>query len=464
MINLNNIQRIYFLGIGGIGMSALARYFNLHGKLISGYDKTRTALTDELEKEGIKITFEDSLETLDKEAGLIIFTPAIPKDHQQYNWYLQNNYTVLKRAQILGMVANSMFNISIAGSHGKTSTSSIVAHILKTANKSVAAFLGGICINFNSNFIDGSEYAVAEADEFDRSFLNLEPNIALITSVDTDHLDIYGNLEAIENSFNHFCNKVRDNGILITNKSVVEKIVNKNVTNYRYSLSDSSSDYYTKNFKINNGEYTFDILHPNGIISTIKSYYGGKHNIENAVGAVAIALNVGVSDDDIKKAIASFKGVKRRFETHVRNDKFVYIDDYAHHPRELDAAISAAKELYPDRKLTVVFQPHLFSRTKDLCDEFAASLSKVDELILLDIYPARENPVEGVTSKIILDKVSISAKAIVSKDKLIETLESKPDLDILLTTGAGDIDTMVNAIKEMLNKNNHKNQIDQLNQ
>lgn len=450
MTNLSTIQRIYFLGIGGIGMSALARYFKLHGKVVSGYDKTRTALTDELEKEGINITFDDNIETLDKEAELIIFTPAIPKDHQQYNWYLKNEYTLLKRAQILGLAANSMFNISVAGSHGKTSTSSIVAHLLHSAKKSVAAFLGGICINFNSNFIDGNEYAVAEADEFDRSFLNLEPNIALITSVDTDHLDIYGNLEAIENSFHQFCNKVRPNGILISNSAVAERILNKDVKNYRYSLIDTTADYYTKNLKINNGAYTFDVVHPNGIIQDIISYYGGKHNIENAVGAIAIALNIGVSEGDIRNAIATFKGVRRRFETHVRTDKFVYIDDYAHHPRELDATISAAKELYPDRKLTVVFQPHLFSRTKDLCDEFAVSLSKADELFLLDIYPAREKPMEGVTSQIILDKVTIANKSIVAKEELIDVLKADNSLQVVLTVGAGDIDTKVSAIKNLL--------------
>lgn len=450
MTDLSNIQRIYFLGIGGIGMSALARFFNFHGKQVSGYDKTRTALTDELEKEGIVITFEDSLETLNKTAELIIYTPAIPKDHLQFNWYVAQHYTLLKRAQVLGLVANSMFNISIAGSHGKTSTSSITAHILKTANKNVAAFLGGICINFNSNFIDGDEYAIAEADEYDRSFLNLEPNIALITSVDTDHLDIYGNLEAIENSFHQFCNKVRPNGILITNNTVTEKILNKNVANYRYSLSDVSSNYYTQNLKINNGEYTFDIVHPNGVIQNIKSYYGGKHNIENAVGAAAIALNIGVSEENIKNAIATFKGVKRRFETHVRNEKFVYIDDYAHHPRELDATISAARELYPNKKLTVIFQPHLFSRTKDLCDEFAVSLSKADELILLDIYPAREKPMPGITSKIILDKVSIDNKKNIVKEELLEVLKNTNKLEVILTVGAGDIDTKVHAITQLL--------------
>ena len=453
MTNLTNIQRIYFLGIGGIGMSALARYFNLHGKIVSGYDKTPTALTDELIKEGVKITFDDSLDTLDKDAELIIFTPAIPKDHLQYNWYLENNYTVLKRAQILGLAANNMFNISIAGSHGKTSTSSIVAHVLHESNKSVAAFLGGICINFNSNFIDGNEYAIAEADEFDRSFLQLEPNIALITSVDTDHLDIYGNLEAIEDSFHAFCNKVRDNGILITHISIKEKILNKNVKNLRYSLLDKNADFYAENLVVNNGEYTFDVVHPNGKILQIKSYYGGRHNVENAIGAIAIAINVGVSEDNIKKAISTFKGVKRRFETHVHNEKFVYIDDYAHHPRELDATLSAAKELYPNRKITAIFQPHLFSRTKDLCDEFAASLSKVDELILLDIYPAREKPIEGVTSQIILDKVTIENKKIISKNDLLNYLNNKTDIDVLITVGAGDIDTKINEIKNLLNKN-----------
>jgi len=431
-------------------MSALARFFNFHGKQVSGYDKTRTALTDELEREGISITFEDSIETLDKTAELIIYTPAIPKDHLQFNWYIAQNYTLLKRAQVLGLVANSMFNISIAGLHGKTSTSSITAHILKTANKNVAAFLGGICINFNSNFIDGDEYAIAEADEFDRSFLNLEPNIALITSVDTDHLDIYGNLEAIENSFHQFCLKVRSGGVLITNSNVPQKILNPAVVNLRYSLTDTSAAYHAENVQVVNGIYTFDIVHPQGEIKNVRSYYGGKHNIENAVGAAAIALNIGVSEEDIKNAVATFKGVKRRFETHIHNDKFVYIDDYAHHPRELDATIAAARELYPNKKLTVIFQPHLFSRTKDLGDEFAVSLSKADELILLDIYPAREKPIQGVTSDIILNKVTIENKCITTKENLINVLEHKSDLEVVLTVGAGDIDTKVNAITQLL--------------
>lgn len=452
MKTLQDIKSIYFLGIGGIGMSALARYFSLHGKKVSGYDKTRTALTDELEKEGIQITFEDALDTLDKEADMVVFTPAIPKNHLQYNWYLDNHYPVVKRAKILGMAANSTFNISIAGSHGKTSTSSITAHLLHDAGKSVAAFLGGICINFNSNFIDGKDYAVAEADEFDRSFLQLEPNIALITSVDTDHLDIYGNLEAIEASFREFCGQIRTGGILITNSIVPDRILNKQVRNLRYSLSDTTADFYVQHLRIEEGKYIFDVVHPNGMLKDVVSYYGGRHNIENALGAIAIALQVGVAEDAIIKAIATFKGVKRRFETHVRKERFVYIDDYAHHPRELDATLSAARELYPDRKMTVVFQPHLYSRTRDLCDEFAASLSVADELILLDIYPARELPIEGVTSQIILDKATTADKKIMSKEQLVDYLKNHPSLSLLVTAGAGDIDTKVEDITRLLSE------------
>jgi UDP-N-acetylmuramate--alanine ligase len=450
-MELDKLKKVYFLGIGGIGMSALARYFNLHGVLVRGYDKTPTTLTKELQQEGIEITFEDSIETLDNKTDLVIYTPAIPKNSVQYNWYLESGIEMQKRAQILGTVANAMFNISIAGSHGKTSTSSITAHILHTAKKDVAAFLGGICSNFNSNFINGTSYAIAEADEFDRSFLNLEPNIALITSVDTDHLDIYGNLEAIEASFNLFCNKVRPNGICISNINVNEKILNPNIRNLRYSLENVQANYYTENLKIEDGKYIFDVVHPEGKLQNVISYYGGKHNIENAIGAIAIALNVGVDEDDIKSAMATFKGVKRRFETHIKNKNYVYIDDYAHHPRELDATISATRELYPNKKITAVFQPHLFSRTKDLCDEFATSLSKVDELILLDIYPAREKPIEGVTSKIIFDKVNIQQKHLLNLEELTPfLLNKKNELQVLLSVGAGNIDTKIEEIKNIL--------------
>ncbi len=452
-VDLYKLKNIYFLGIGGIGMSALARYFNLLGKTVKGYDKTPTTLTDELMSEGMHITFEDSLETLDKNADLVVYTPAIPKDSIQLNYYLQSGIPMMKRAQVLGAVADEAFNISIAGSHGKTSTSSITAHILKTTNKDVAAFLGGICINFNSNFINGTEFAIAEADEFDRSFLNLHPDIALITSVDTDHLDIYGNLKAIEDSFSLFCENIRDNGICIANATVKQEILNPKVKNLRYSLHDTQADFYAENIRIEDGKYIFDVIHPKGKFENFISFYGGRHNIENAIGAIAIAFQLQINESDIRKAIETFKGVKRRFETHVRNDKHIYIDDYAHHPRELDATLLSAKELYPDKKITAVFQPHLFSRTKDLCDEFAASLSKIDKLILLDIYPAREKPIDGVTSKIIFDKVTIDDKHLITKNELTDFIRShKDDIEVLLTVGAGDIDTKVNEITEILNE------------
>lgn len=452
-MELDKINSVYFLGIGGIGMSALARYFNKYGKTVRGYDKTPTALTQQLIDEGIEITFEDSLETLDKTTDLVVLTPAIPKDSVQLNYYLNTVIPVYKRAKVLGMIANAAFNISIAGSHGKTSTSSYTAHILKTANVNVGAFLGGICINYNSNFIDGNQYIVAEADEFDRSFLNLFPNIALITSVDTDHLDIYGNLEAIQKSFTDFCSQIKDNGVCIYNKSIDTKILNTKITNLSYSASDETADFYIENLNVNDGCYTFDIIHPNGKIENVKSSYGGRHNIENALGATAVALQLNIDENDIRTAIANFKGVKRRFETHVHNKKYVYIDDYAHHPREIDAALSAAKELYPNRKITAIFQPHLFSRTKDLCDEFAKSLSLIDELILLDIYPAREKPIEGVSSQIILDKVSIKNKRIVSKENLLEDLkQSLNQLEVVITIGAGNIDTKVDEITNLLNQ------------
>lgn len=453
-MELDKIKNVYFLGIGGIGMSALARYFNILGKKVSGYDKTPTVLTHELEQEGIDITFEDSVETLDKQADLVVLTPAIPKDSKQLAYYNSSDILVWKRAKVLGLIANSGFNISIAGSHGKTSTSTFTAHLLKVGNKDIAAFLGGISINYQSNFIEGRTYIVAEADEFDKSFLNLTPNIALITSVDTDHLDIYGNLDAIKASFSAFCKQIRPNGICIYNKQVDTKILNPEVKNLSYSLLDTTADFYTEHLSVNNGTYIFDVIHPNGKIENVICNYGGRHNIENALGAIAIALQVGVDIVKIRTAITSFTGVKRRFETHFKNKRFVYIDDYAHHPREIDAALAATRELYPNRKITAVFQPHLFSRTRDLCDEFAQSLSNVDELILLDIYPARELPIEGITSQIILDKVTIPNKKIISRENLLSYLGNEiENIDVVITIGAGNIDTTVHSITELLENN-----------
>lgn len=450
-MKLSEVKKVFFLGIGGIGMSALARYFNTHGAKVAGYDKTPTRLTAELESEGIKITFEDSIETLMKDADLVVYTPAIPAQHLQFNFYKDNNYTLVKRSEVLGLIANSMLNICVAGSHGKTSTSSLIGHILHHAGKDVAAFLGGVCINYDSNFINGSTYAVAEADEFDRSFLRLFPDIALVTSVDTDHLDIYGSLEAIKESFKLFLGQLRPGGTIIVQKNVPESILPANAKVLTYALEDTTADFHVVGLKAENGANIFDIVSPLGNISDIHLFYGGRHNVENALGAVAIAQNLGVTAEEIKAALASFKGVRRRFETHFRDNDKVYIDDYAHHPREIDAIISAARQLYSGKKITVVFQPHLFSRTRDLGQEFAASLDKADEVFLLDIYPARELPIPGVTNDLIFDAMKLELKHKSSLSSLLTQLKNA-DLEVLLTVGAGDIDTMVEPIKKIISQ------------
>lgn len=450
-MDLKNINSVYFLGIGGIGMSALARFFKNIGKEVAGYDKTPTDLTNALIAEGIKITFEDNLESLMKNPDLLVFTPAIPKNHFQLNYYKENGFRLYKRAEVLGIIANSMFNISIGGSHGKTSTSSITAHIFKNSGEDVAAFLGGIAVNYQSNFLQGNTYAIAEADEFDRSFLQLNPNILLLTSIDTDHLDIYGSFENILASFKLFTNNLRPDGKLILNSRVDKNVIHPNQSVYFYSLENEQADFYGYNIRIENGTYFFDVKTPNGIWSNLVSNYGGRHNIENAVGALAIAYFAGIKEEKIRIAIESFRGVKRRFEVHVKKDNLVYIDDYAHHPREIDATLNAVKELYPNKKVTACFQPHLFSRTNDLFKEFGESLSKIEEVVLLDIYPARELPMEGVTSKLIFDQITGPKKYLSTKKDLLNLLkELNPE--VLVTIGAGDIDTMIEPIKNLFNQ------------
>jgi UDP-N-acetylmuramate--alanine ligase len=449
-MKIQDIHSIYFLGIGGIGMSALARYFNARGIRVSGYDKTPTLLTSELERDGIHITFEDSINTLMKDADLVVYTPAIPKNHLQFNYYKDNGFVLKKRAEVLGLIANELFNISIAGSHGKTSTSSLVAHLLHTGNKDVSAFLGGICLNFGSNYIDGNTYAVAEADEFDRSFLQLTPNIALVTSVDTDHLDIYGNFEAIQDSFKAFLSQVREGGKIILHQNVDQKIVPENHKVLTYSYQDTQSDYFAQNIKVIDGATHFELNTPNGIIKNLILNYGGKHNAENAIGASAIALSVGVSEEDLRKGLATFLGVRRRFQTAFKSDKYVLIDDYAHHPREIDAVIQTVRDLYPNKKLTVIFQPHLFSRTKDLAIEFGHSLSAADQVYLLPIYPARELPMEGVTSDLILNAIAHNNKKIIDKSSILDSLKENAENEIIMTAGAGDIDTMTSIIANWL--------------
>ncbi|MCO5230018.1 MAG: UDP-N-acetylmuramate--L-alanine ligase [Chitinophagales bacterium] len=449
-MKIKDINKVFFLGIGGIGMSALARYFHSIGKDVSGYDKTQTQLTHELEEEGIFITYEDSLDTLLKDADLIVYTPAIPKNHLQLNYYKENGYELKKRAEVLGLIANELYNISIAGSHGKTSTSSLIAHILHHAHKDVAAFLGGVCLNFNSNFISGNTYSVTEADEFDRSFLQLNPNIALVTSVDTDHLDIYGNFEAIQESFAKFLSQVRENGSIFLHQNIDKKIIDSNHHAYTYSYQNNESDYYASNIKVIKGSTHFDLHTPDNIIKDLILNYGGKHNVENAIGASAVALKLGITPEELGQGLKTFLGVRRRFQIVYQSEKHILIDDYAHHPREIDAVIQTVRDLHPHLHLTVIFQPHLFSRTRDLATEFGQSLSAADRVILFPIYPARELPIEGVSSQLILDSIEIQDKVIIEKNLLLNYLSSLEKTEIIMTVGAGDIDKLTTPISQWL--------------
>lgn len=453
-MRLNDINSIFFIGIGGIGMSALARYFNFRGKQVSGYDKTNTALTSDLENEGIYITYEDSLDTLAKDADLIVYTPAVPTNHLQLNYYRNNNFTVKKRSEVLGLIANELFNISIAGSHGKTSTSSLTAYLLKSANKDTAAFLGGLALNFNSNFIDGNTYAVVEADEFDRSFLQLQPNITLVTSIDTDHLEIYGNLKSIQDSFSQFLSQVRDGGTIFLHQSIDQIKLKEGIVCKTYSYDNQLSDFFASNIRVSEGTTRFDLNTPKGTITDLVLNYGGQHNVENAIGASAIALEIGVSTQDLKHGLATYKGVKRRFQIIHKSEQNILVDDYAHHPREIDAVIRTARDLYPNKHLTVVFQPHLFSRTRDLTEEFSQSLSQADSIVLLPIYPARELPIDGISSELILNKISIQDKAIVDKNDLLDYLSKKEPQGVIMTLGAGNIDTAVTPISNWLKSMN----------
>jgi len=453
MKDFNNISTVYFLGIGGIGMSALARYFNAKGVKVVGYDKTSSALTDTLIEEGIAIHFEDSVAQLIPNAEMVIYTPAIPKDNVQMNWYLDNGFTLYKRSQILGLISQNHFCIAVAGSHGKTTVSSMIAHILNEAG-GCTAFLGGIASNYNSNYINTSDkYMVVEADEFDRSFLTLSPNIAVITSIDTDHLEVYGSLENIEQEFIHFTDKILDEGSLILNEHYkhIEGKVKEGIKILNYGHAQQN-DYNLASYKAIEGEFYFTVLTKENEEIQFMANFGGIHNLENATAAIAVCKEIGIANELIQKAVASFKGIKRRFEKHVDNSNCIYIDDYAHHPEEIKALIHSVKFLYPNKQILAVFQPHLFSRTKDLQLEFAEELSKADELILLPIYPARELPMEGVSSDLILQLVTLEKKAIVEKDKLLATIKEGAKGRVILTIGAGDIDRFVNPLIHLFNE------------
>lgn len=443
---------VYFLGIGGIGMSALARYFNAKGIKVSGYDKTETTLCKQLSAEGINIHYEDNLELIDKNAKLVIYTPAIPKDHKELNYYLNNDYTIVKRSDVLGAVTANGFSIAVAGTHGKTTTSTMVAHILRHSNYGCNAFLGGIAVNYDTNFWSSdNNVSVAEADEYDRSFLKLNPDVAVISSMDPDHLDIYGTAENMEQAFIDFTAKIKPGGLLISKyglKRSVELYASEHLT---YDVDNDKADINAHNIRIANGSYCFDIKVKEQLIKDAVLNMGGRHNIENATAAIGVAAHIKIDEAKIKAAVEAFRGVKRRFEYIVKSERLVLVDDYAHHPEELRALLSGAKNLYPGKKCTVVFQPHLFSRTKDHADGFAAVLDMADEIILLPIYPARELPMEGVTSEMILERMKNKNSQVLSKDELLNYFKNQQP-ELLITAGAGDIDTLVEPIKNILSK------------
>ncbi|HQI44843.1 MAG TPA: UDP-N-acetylmuramate--L-alanine ligase [Bacteroidales bacterium] len=448
MTDLPSIKKIYFLGIGGIGMSALARYFKYQGVEVSGYDKTKTPLTEELIKEGISVHYEEDISALAADIDLVVYTPAVPKEHKEYLYFIKNNFPIKKRSEVLGLITKDRYTIAVSGTHGKTTITSMIAHILKESKKDVISFIGGISKNYKSNLILSKEnkIAVVEADEFDRSFLQLHPDIAIISSMDADHLDIYGNQNYLIDSFRMFANQTRKNGKIFFKKGLA--LNNLTAVAHTYSAFENA-DYSAKDVQIKKGYFYFSISGPEGFNLAVKLGVPGLHNVENAIVASAVALNMGVKPNEIKKALASYTGVVRRFDYRIQKEKLIYIDDYAHHPQEIKACIQAARELYPEKKITGVFQPHLFSRTRDLIQGFAESLALLDELILLDIYPAREKPIEGVTSQMLCEKINMKNKMVCKKENLVEEL-IKRKLDVLITIGAGDIDQLVLPIEKSL--------------
>jgi UDP-N-acetylmuramate--alanine ligase len=461
-VKLEHIQHVYLVGIGGIGMSALARYFKSRGCQVAGYDKTATDLTRKLEEEGMAVHYTDEVALIDqemlaqKESLLVIYTPAVPQQHTELNYLRDNGYTVLKRSQVLGLLTENVFTVAIAGTHGKTTTSSMVAHVLTTAGLDVTAFLGGITQNYSSNLMLGTgsdkEVIVVEADEYDRSFLTLHPDIAIITSSDADHLDIYGERGEVTRSFNDFIAKIKKGGKLIIHKGLglnPENGNEKQVVEY----DKQQADHTIEDLQIRDGAFCFNIRGVLGNVDNIRLTVPGMHNAENALAAAGVALSMGVPPEIVSQALSSFKGVKRRFEYIVKEKGTIYIDDYAHHPAEIDAFISAVRALYPERKLTVIFQPHLFSRTRDFADEFATSLSRADEVILLPVYPARELPIEGVSSEMLHQKLTITKKRVCSSYNVIKVIENEA-FDIVATLGAGDIDQLISPIKNIIKKNN----------
>lgn len=455
-MKIEDIKAVYFVGAGGIGMSAIARYFLNKGIVVGGYDKTPSTLTKALEEEGMSIHYDEDVDKIpteckNKENTLIIYTPAIPSEHQELVFFRENGFEIQKRAQVLGTLTHSHKALCVAGTHGKTTTSTMAAHIMHQSSKDCNAFLGGISKNYGTNYIlSDSEYVVIEADEFDRSFHWLSPYMTVITSTDADHLDIYGTEEAYLESFRHYTSLIQEGGALILHTGLkMQPDVKSGVTTYLYSRDEG--DFHAENIKIENGEITFDFISPVGNIKGISLGQPIPINIDNGIAAMALAQLNGCSDDEIRNAMATFGGVDRRFDFKIKNDKIVFLSDYAHHPKEILQSAKSLKEVYKDRKVTALFQPHLYTRTRDFYKEFAESLSLFDEVILLDIYPAREKPIEGVTSKLIYDNLRTDMeKMMCHKDEVLDIVRSK-EFDVAVVLGAGDLDNMVPEITEILN-------------
>ena len=455
---IEKLNEVYFIGIGGIGMSAIARFFHAGGVKVSGYDKTPTVLTKELEASGIAVHYTANVELLPKKVDLVIYTPAIPAEQEELVYYRENGYKVVKRSDVLQIITASSFNICIAGTHGKTTITTMVGHLLRHSGFGCNAFLGGIAVNYGTNFWSSEKnVCVIEADEYDRSFLKLSPDVAIITAMDADHLDIYGTAAAKEEAFIDFSKRVRPGGLVVKQFGLKrgKELVADNVLTY--SLQNESADVYAANIRMMNGSYEFDVLMKDNVLENVKLNMGGMHNVENAIAAIAVASSLEIENEKIKVAVESFKGVKRRFEYVIKNDRLVFIDDYAHHPEELRALINGAKSLFRQKKCTVIFQPHLYSRTRDLADGFAEVLDLADEVILLPIYPARELPIEGVSSEMILEKMNSERKKVMTSEELLNWIKNdyaktlnKEFGEILITAGAGDIDMLIEPIRNEL--------------
>jgi UDP-N-acetylmuramate--alanine ligase len=449
-IQLTDFQNIYFLGIGGIGMSALARYFNSTGYSVGGYDKTPSPLTDQLIQEGCEIHFKDLGEDIPlkfnrKSTTLVVLTPAIPVDHSEWKYFKEIGFTILKRSEVLGLITQKLKGLCVAGTHGKTTTSTMLAHILNTSSWKCNAFLGGISSNFKSNLLidESSPFAVIEADEFDRSFLRLSPFSSIITSADPDHLDIYGSASQFQEGFQLYAQKISKDGFLIVKEGLPFMSEAKRIT---YSVSSNTADFYAQNLRIEGGQFFMDVYFSSEVWENVELGVPGIHNAENALACIALLVSMGMDEVQIRRGLQSFHGVKRRFEYIVRDKRFIYVDDYAHHPKEIKALIDSIRLMYPSKKVTGIFQPHLFSRTNDFMEDFAVELGKLDEVVLLPIYPARELPMEGVTSDVLLEKIENSNKKLLQPQDVIDSF-SVDNCDVLLTIGAGDIDRIVDKLK-----------------